>query len=121
MPNLPYDETSKEITRAAVQSADLSLLTAPAEREVIATLASAPQVLESALRALEPHRVAAWLRALAAAFSRHVATGAGRRKNSRFIVSDNRALSEARLALVLATRDGGLGEVFAFAWGDPCG
>ena len=42
--DLPYDETSKEITRAAVQSADLSLLTAPAEREVIATLASAPQV-----------------------------------------------------------------------------
>ena len=40
-PDMPHDPSSGEITKAAVQTADLSLLTADAEREVIATLASA--------------------------------------------------------------------------------
>ena len=108
-PDMPHDPSSGEITKAAVQTADLSLLTADAEREVIATLASAPQALEATLRALEPHRITAWLRALAASF--HGMWQAGRAdENSRFIVASDRSLSEARLALVLATRDG-LGEV----------
>ena len=108
-PDMAHDSASGEIQRQAVQSADLSLLMAPVEREVIATLAAAPQALEATLRALEPHRVTAWLRALAASF--HGMWQAGRTdENSRFIVSHDRAVSEARLALVLATRDG-LGEV----------
>jgi len=81
---------------AALQSADLGLLTAPTELALMLKLADYPEMLSAAARDLAPHDVAFYLRDLAAAF--HSYYGA-----ERFLVDDP-ALAGARLALLAATR-----------------
>ena len=81
---------------SSIDSADLSLLTAPTEAALMLKLADYPGMLANAARDLAPHDVAFYLRDLAGAFHSYYAA-------ERFLVEDA-ALARARLALLDATR-----------------
>ena len=78
------------------EGADLALLIAPAELALMLKLAEYPEMLSSAAASLAPHDVAFYVRDLAAAFHSYYAA-------ERFLVED-KALAQARLALLSATR-----------------
>jgi len=82
---------------ATLPQADLSLLTAPSEAALMLKLAEYPQMLTGAAADLAPHDVAFYLRDLASAFHSYYAA-------ERFFVDGNAALTQARLALLAATR-----------------
>jgi arginyl-tRNA synthetase len=67
-----------------------------AELEVLRALARYPDVVETAARQLEPHRLVFYLQELAGAFHRYY--------NQHRILTDDVATTEARLALVQAVR-----------------
>jgi arginyl-tRNA synthetase len=82
----------------ALAAADLARLTHAAEIALIRRVAAWPQVVESAARAHEPHRVAFYLYDVAAAF--HALWNMGNDDPGlRFVQADDVALSRARLAL----------------------
>ena len=72
-----------------------------AELQLIGKLAEYPRVVESAALAREPHRIAFYLYDLASAFHGHWNKGKDYRE-LRFINSDDRKMSIARLGLVRA-------------------
>ena len=76
--------------------ADLGLLTAPTELNLMLKLADYPAMLTHAAEGLAPHDVAFYLRDLASAFHSYYA--------AERVLSDNPALTAARLALLRATR-----------------
>ena len=80
---------------AALERADLALLTAPTEAALMLELAAYPAMLQRATAGLAPHDVAFYLRGLAAAFHSYYAA-------ERFLVDDP-GLARARLALLAAT------------------
>jgi arginyl-tRNA synthetase len=88
--------TGRSVDAAALEAADLSLLTAPTEAALMLKLAAYPDMLTSAAADLAPHDVAFYLRDVAAAF--HSWYGA-----ERFLI-DDAALAAARMALLAATR-----------------
>jgi len=75
--------------------ADLSLLVAPSEAALLLKLAAFPEMLAAAARDLAPHDVAFYLRDVASAFHSYYAA-------ERFL-TDDAALTRARLALLAAT------------------
>jgi arginyl-tRNA synthetase len=77
-------------------AADLALLTAPTELNLMLKLAEYPPMLSRAAEGLAPHDVAFYLRDLASAFHSFYA--------AERVLVDNAALSTARLALLRATR-----------------
>ena len=79
-----------------VAAADLSLLIAASESQLMQTLAAYPEMLSDAAIARAPHAVAFYLRDLAAAL--HSWYGAER------LLADDPALALARMALLCATR-----------------
>ncbi|HWH81117.1 MAG TPA: arginine--tRNA ligase [Burkholderiaceae bacterium] len=81
---------------AALPDADRALLTAPAEAALMLRLADYPGLLANAAESLAPHDLTFYLRDLAGAFHSYYAA-------ERFLV-DDAALTRARLALLLATR-----------------
>jgi arginyl-tRNA synthetase len=81
---------------AALAGANLALLTAPSEAALMRKLAEFPDMLAGAAATLAPHDVAFYLRDVAGAF--HSYYGA-----ERFLV-DDKELTRARLALLVATR-----------------
>jgi arginyl-tRNA synthetase len=81
---------------AALGQADLGLLTAPAESALMLKLADYPRMLSAAAQGLAPHDVAFYLRDLAGAFHSYYAA-------ERFL-TDEPALTRARMALLAATR-----------------
>ena len=81
---------------ASLVDADLSLLTAPSETALMLKLAEYPHLLSNAAASLSPHDVTFYLRDMAGSF--HSYYGA-----ERFLV-DDAALTRARLALLMATR-----------------
>jgi arginyl-tRNA synthetase len=81
---------------AALADADLSLLVAPTEFNLMLRLADFPDVLARASAEMAPHDLAFYLRDLAASFHSYYAA-------ERFLVDDD-ALARARLALLAATR-----------------
>jgi arginyl-tRNA synthetase len=83
-------------SEALLVGADTSLLTAPAEAALMLKLAEYPGMLARAAAELAPHDVAFYLRDLAGAYH-------GYYTEVRFLVDDE-ALTRARLALLLATR-----------------
>lgn len=89
-----YSEHEAELAKLA--DADLSKLVAPTEAGILAKLAEYPEVLEKAQTELSPHLVAFYLRELSAAFHSFY--------NAERVLVDDLALKEARLALLLATR-----------------
>ncbi|HSI47717.1 MAG TPA: arginine--tRNA ligase [Ideonella sp.] len=82
---------------ATLPQADLALLAAPSEAALMLKLAEYPEMLTGAAADLAPHDVAFYLRDLAAAFHSYYAA-------ERFFVDGNAALTQARLALLAATR-----------------
>lgn len=84
---------------SALQAADLSLLTDSAEIGLLKLMAEWPRLLEGAAEAREPHRVAFYLTDLAAAL--HGLWTLGKEDTSmRFLLPDDLALTQARLALL---------------------
>ncbi len=85
------------------KSADLSLLTDPAELALLRELASFPRVVEGAAAHYEPHRVAFYLQDLAGAF--HALWTRGKEDPTlRFLRADAAELTRARLAMLTAAR-----------------
>ena len=80
---------------SALETVDLSRLTAPTEAALMLELAAYPTLLQRAAAGLAPHDVTFYLRSLAAAFHSYYAA-------ERFLV-DDAALARARLALLAAT------------------
>ncbi len=76
--------------------AHLRQLVEPHEQELLMTLSRYPEVIESAALAHEPHQLAHYLRELAHAFHTYY--------NAHPFIVEHAALRDARLALVLATR-----------------
>ena len=82
---------------ASLASVDLSPLTSPKEFELLAKLASYPEVLERALAELGPHQVAFYLRELAGDLHSYYFA-------HKWLLDDDEPLKQARLALAAATR-----------------
>jgi len=84
-----------------LKKADTSLLTAPAELALLKKLAEWPRLAELAATHHEPHRIAFYLFELASEF--HALQHLGKVDGSlRFILEDQPALSQARLAMIRA-------------------
>jgi arginyl-tRNA synthetase len=84
---------------ADVQGADTSLLADDGELDLLRRLALFPRVAEGAARAHEPHRIAFYLSDLASAFHAQWSRG-NDSPHLRFIQTEHRNLTAARLALV---------------------
>ena len=82
---------------------DYSLLNAPEEQKLIKTLYEFPHVVESAGASLEPQSYTAYLRDVAEQFNAYFSTG-NNNEEMRVIIPANLPLTQARLALILATR-----------------
>lgn len=82
---------------ASLAGVDLSPLTSPKEFELLAKLASYPEVLERALGELGPHQVAFYLRELAGDLHSYYFA-------HKWLLDDDEPLKLARLALAAATR-----------------
>jgi arginyl-tRNA synthetase len=88
-----------DLSAPALAKVELPRLTHPDELALIKVLASWPRAVESAAEAHEPHRVAFWLRDLAATF--HALWNRGKEEEAlRFLVDGDPSLTLARMALV---------------------
>ncbi|MGI9494080.1 MAG: arginine--tRNA ligase [Geminicoccaceae bacterium] len=97
------EETGLTVDPARLKDADLGLLANDYEMALVKQLAQYPRILISAAVQHEPHRVAFYLGDLAASF--HALWNQGKEQPAlRFLVSDDAALTEARLALLGAVR-----------------
>lgn len=76
--------------------ANLTLLTAPHERQLLVTLSRYPELIVSAALAYEPHQLTNYLRDLAADFHAYY--------NSHQFLVEEASLRDARIALITATR-----------------
>ncbi len=83
------------------ENADLSRLTVPEELAIVKRLAVYPEMLQNAALAHEPHRVTTYLQELAAAFHGYFTKY---KDTEERVISDDRDLSRARLAMVAAVR-----------------
>lgn len=93
-------EAGVDTTDGALASADLSILSDPAELALIRKLADWPRRVEIAARAHEPHRIADYLSELAADLHGHWTRG-NDNPALRF-VQDDRATMAAKIALARA-------------------
>jgi len=92
-----------DFSTSALAKADLSKLSAAAERQVIGLVAQWPRLVESAAAAREPHRVAFYLYELAGAL--HGLWNMGKDDpHLRFVNDADRELTSARLALVTSVK-----------------
>jgi arginyl-tRNA synthetase len=80
-------------------SADGSLLSLPEELEILKKLGEFPDVVARAAEAREPHHLAYWVRELAGLWNPYLQDGVRHR-----VLSDDPALTSARLGLALAVR-----------------
>lgn len=81
--------------------ADVSRLRLPEELAILKRLAVYPEMVQGAARAYEPHRVTAYLQELAAAFHGYFTRY---KDTEERVISGDRDLSRARLAMVAAVR-----------------
>ena len=92
-------EMPQALTLCRDDDVDLSMLTEPAEIDLIKNLCSWPRVVDSAVLSHEPHRLAFYLHDLAASF--HTLWSRGHENNGlRFIVPEDSRLTAARLTLI---------------------
>jgi arginyl-tRNA synthetase len=84
------------------EQADVSLLVEPWELDVARQLAFWPEVVEDAVRLLEPHRIPYYVQDLATAVHRFY--HAGNEKGEHRVVVDDPGLTRARLELCRAAR-----------------
>ncbi|MAO56808.1 MAG: arginine--tRNA ligase [Rhodospirillaceae bacterium] len=86
----------------ALAGADLSLLTDPAELDLIKVMAAWPRTVDQAAEAHEPHRIAFYLNDLVSGF--HALWNKGNDDTGlRFLQADNADVTRARMAMVQAT------------------
>ena len=90
-----------EKDRTIPETANLNLITDPAELAVVKMLVGWPKLVESAASAHEPHRIAFYLVDLASRF--HSLWNAGRENPSLRFILDDEATTAARMQLVQAT------------------
>jgi len=90
------EATGVRLDEATALRRDLSPLTGPKELALAGRLAQYPQVLQEAAQELVPHQLAFYLKDLAADFHGFY--------NAERVLVDDAALRDARLALLLATR-----------------
>jgi arginyl-tRNA synthetase len=93
------DKVGEEIVGAVLndtKTLNTSLLTAPREASLLSKLAEYPESLERALDELGPHQVAFYLRELAGEMHSYY--------NAERVLVEDVALKQARVALMLATR-----------------
>lgn len=83
-------------------SADLSLLSAPEEMDLIRILLSFPRVVREATQWFEPHRIPSYLEEVATAYHRF--QHAGKQDKNLRVISKNVPMTLARLALCRATQ-----------------
>jgi arginyl-tRNA synthetase len=76
--------------------ADLTLLKLPEEMNLVKIIARFPEVIEGAVKALEPHRLTFYLNDLAALFHSYY--------NKHKVISDDKQLSTSRLFLVKSAK-----------------
>ena len=99
--NANIGNTGGSFEKSNFCSNNLSLLTDENELNVIKILTNWPRIIQGAVKAHEPHRIAFYLSDLAAAF--HSLWNKGKEDEKlRFIVEDNQELSSARLSLIKA-------------------
>ncbi|WP_027835403.1 arginine--tRNA ligase [Maritalea myrionectae] len=101
--NAKRDLPDLDISLDALQKADLSVLSDPAEIELIKIAAQFERVVASATEAHEPHRVAFYVHDLASAFHTFWTKGK-ERPELRFVNLDEQTITLSRLALVNAVR-----------------
>ncbi len=95
-------EAGIDVSDAALQAADLSALSHPAELELAKKVAEWPRLTEIAARAHEPHRIAFFLYEIASDL--HSLWNRGNDDTSlRFIQEGDAATSAAKIALVRST------------------
>jgi arginyl-tRNA synthetase len=94
--NAGWGELDDAALAAKVAGANLSLLTAPREYDLMARLAAWPDLVKSAAEELAPHAIAFYLKDLSADLHSYY--------NAERVLVDDAALKEARLALMAATR-----------------
>ena len=93
------EKVGEELVSAVINKKDqldLSVLTAPREASLLAKLAEYPESLERALDELGPHQVAFYLRELAGEMHSYY--------NAERVLVDDVVLKNARVALLLATK-----------------
>lgn len=95
-------EAGMDVSDAALARADFSLLSHPAEIDLMQKIAEWPRLVDIAARGNEPHRVAFYLYELASEF--HGLWNRGNDEPSlRFVQAGNTATAAAKVALVRAT------------------
>jgi arginyl-tRNA synthetase len=82
------------ITLPAYKDINASVLNEPEEMALIKLMARYPEVIEGAVKSLEPHRITFYLNELASVFHSYY--------NKNKVISDNRELTSARLFLIKA-------------------
>ena len=101
--NAARDLPDLDTSRAALDGADLSLLSTQDEVELVRLIGSWPRQVAAAARAHEPHRLAFYLHELAAQF--HAFWGKGKEDPAlRFVNQEDPTLTLSRLALVDSVR-----------------
>ena len=101
--NAEKDLPALDTSEAALKTADIELLSSPADLELIRAIAQWPRTVTQAALAHEPHRVAFYLYEVAGAFHGFWAKGK-EDVGLRFVNADNPKQTLARLALVGAVR-----------------
>jgi arginyl-tRNA synthetase len=93
-----FSDLSRDVANL-VDVADLDRLTDPAELSLMRRIALYPRVVEAASAAHEPHRIAFYLFDLASEFHALYTLGTAS-PHLRFIIQNDRQITEARLVLV---------------------
>ena len=92
-----------DVSLKSLKKVDLSGLNDPGEIDLIKRLGAFPRLVEGAAKAHEPHRLAFYLYELASAFHAQWSRG-NDSPHLRFIQSNDGVATQARLALVAATK-----------------
>ncbi|MBA2127528.1 arginine--tRNA ligase [Hyphomicrobium methylovorum] len=92
-----------DVSTAALQKADLSILTDAGEIDLIKRIAGYPRLIDGAATAHEPHRIAFYLYELSSALHSQWTRG-NDSPHLRFIQSNDGVATAARLALIAATK-----------------
>ena len=90
-----------DLSAESLSGASLDLLSDEGEKAIAKLIAQYPRQIEAAASAHEPHRVAFYLHDLASAFHSHWNRGKDH-PGLRFVNEENRELTRARVALVVA-------------------
>ncbi|MDX9702794.1 MAG: arginine--tRNA ligase [Candidatus Auribacterota bacterium] len=93
-----YEEQGYSLKDTDFSSADLAVLSAPEELDIIKKLGQYPQILASCAQTLDVHHLPYYLYELSSLF--HNYYNLGKERSELRIVSDNEAATRARLALV---------------------